>query len=107
MGIDDRYQALLTDLTAAREQLRQRTHLSGSGGGSTSGGMEERVTRLERQQEQLTKEVIDLRVAVATLTERIAHLPGKGFVVTATTATITLLGAIVLFADKLRALVVG
>lgn len=106
MGVDDHYRALLTELSTAREQLRRREPLSNGGGGGTSGGMEDLVMRLERQHEQLGKDVADLRVAVATLTERVAHLPGKGFIVTATSATIALIGSIVLFADKLR-MVVG
>lgn len=69
--------------------------------------MEQRVGRLERQQEQLARDVTDLRVAVATISERVAHLPGKGFIVTATSTTIALIGALVLFADKVRALLTG
>lgn len=107
MGVDERYRQSLTELSSARERLRDAGHLSGSDGGGTSDGMEQRVGRLERQQEQLAKDLTDLRVAVATLAERAAHLPGKGFTVTATSTTIALIGALVLFADKVRALIAG
>lgn len=79
-------------------------------GGGTSGGMEGRVAKLEAHVETLRadvgaikKDVGDIRVGLATLTERVAHLPGKGFVITATTTTIGLITAVVVFADKIRA----
>lgn len=48
-----------------------------------------------------------LATEIARIEERVRHLPGKGFVVTAAGTTIALIAAIVVFADKLRALVGG
>lgn len=48
-----------------------------------------------------------LATEIARIEKRVKHLPGKGFVVTAAGTTIALIAAIVLFADKLRALVGG
>lgn len=87
------------------EMERNLARLKDGGGDGTSGGVEDRVARLEKQFDQMTKDVGDLRVDMATLKERVAHLPGKGFIVTATSTTIVLLVAAVTFADKLRALV--
>ncbi len=85
--------------------------LKTGGGGGTSGGMESRVAKLEAHVETLRsdvsaikKDVGDIRVGLATLIERVAHLPGKGFVITATTTTIALLTAVIVFGDKIRSL---
>lgn len=88
------------------------------GGGGTSDGMDARVARLEAHVETLRSDVADLRVAVAALTEkvailtervavlteRLAHLPSKGFVVSANMTAIGLLGSLILFGEKLKAL---
>jgi uncharacterized coiled-coil protein SlyX len=73
--------------------------------------MEARVARLEAHVETLRRDVADLRVAVAALTEkvavlteRVAHLPSKGFVVSANMTAIGLLGSLILFGEKLKAL---
>lgn len=46
-------------------------------------------------------------VQLAELKVRVDHLPTKGFIVTATITTITLVTAAIAFGDKLRALVAG
>lgn len=76
---------LLTDI---RDLLKK------GGGGGTYDGMEARVARLE-------KGVSDLRVLTATLTERVAHLPSKGFIVAVTLTSLALIAAIVAFLDRL------
>lgn len=83
---------------------RQVKDLHGGGGGGTSGGMEDRVRRIETTVDQLGRDVTELRVNLATITERVAHLPSKGFIVTAASTIIVLLTAATVFADKLRAL---
>lgn len=82
-----------------------------AGGGGTSDDMEGRVAKLEAHMEvvradmgAVKKDVGDIRVNVATLMERIAHLPSKGFVVTATSTTIALLAAVSIFGDRIKAL---
>lgn len=44
---------------------------------------------------------------LAKTEERVAHLPSKGFIVSVTTVSLSLFAALVVFADKLRALVIG
>lgn len=83
------------------------TDLMGGGGGGTSDGMEPRVKRLEDNFDKMGRDVADLRVQMAPLTERVAHLPSKGFIVTTTVTGLSVIAAIVLFADKLRVLVAG
>lgn len=96
----------------------ERALKTGSGGG-TSDGMEARVARLEAHVEVLRADVADIRVSlasltervvilterVAILTERVAHLPSKGFVVTSNMTAIALLSGLILFGEKLRALI--
>lgn len=63
---------------------------SGGGGGPT-GDSDARVVRLEAHMEHVRSDLSVLRdvpVQIATLTERVAHLPSKGFVVTAATGTV-------------------
>lgn len=74
--------------------------------------MEARVARLEAHVETLRSDVADLRAAVAALTEkvavlteRVAHLPSKGFVVTSNMTAIALFSGVILFGEKLKALI--
>lgn len=80
------------------------------GGGDSSGGME-RVAKLETLMDVvrtdiagLKTDVRDVRDRLIRLEERVNHLPSKGFIVTATSATLALIGAIVLFQSKLQTL---
>ena len=91
--------------------MLENNALKNGGGGGTSGGMESRVAKLEAHVETLRsdvsaikKDVGDIRVSFATMAERVAHLPGKGFVITATTTTIMTLTGIVVFGEKIRVL---
>ncbi len=71
---------LVTPANFRQFEERQRAvaeRLKGGDGGGTSGGMEERVIRLEKNLDQLTKDVGDIRVDVATLKENVRHLPTK------------------------------
>lgn len=80
--------------------------------------MEARIARLESQMEGARSDLRDLKssasgldarlrgveTGVATLTERVAHLPSKGFIVTATTTALAVIAALILFADKIKAI---
>jgi hypothetical protein len=90
----------------AAEQARQR---KGGEGGEPPGALEARVAKLEAHVEilrsdvsALRKDVGDIRVSMATMTERVAHLPARGFVITATTTTIALLSGLIIFGEKLK-----
>ena len=104
--------AAVRRLRAENESLmREKNALKNGGGGGTSGGMESRVAKLEAHAETLRsdmaavkRDVGDIRVSFATLSERVTHLPGKGFVISATTTTVALLTAVVVFGEKIRAL---
>ncbi len=91
--------------------MRENDALKNGSGGGTSGGMEGRVAKLEAHVDTLRsdvaaikKDVSDIRVSFATLSERVSHLPGKGFVITATTTTVALLTGVVVFGEKIRLL---
>jgi hypothetical protein len=87
-------------------------------GGGPFDGMEARVARLEADVGHIKTDITDIKQAVrglqdnvtalridaATLTERVRHLPTKGFIVTATTATLVLIGALVVFQGNIQRL---
>lgn len=87
-------QRFLTTDPQSDRPFEGRTLREGDGGG-TSGGMEERVARLEKHMDQLTKDVGDLRVSVATVTENVRHLPTKPWLFTTLAMMMTALAAIV------------
>ncbi|ESZ88342.1 MAG: hypothetical protein Q27BB25_04525 [Blastomonas sp. CACIA14H2] len=62
------------------------------------------MSRLEGRIDKVGDELGEVKVNVATLTERIAHLPSKGFIVTTTMASLALLAALIVFADNIKAL---
>lgn len=106
-------------MSASPTRPEEPRALKAGGGGGTSGGMDARVARLEAHVETLRSDVADLRAAVAALsekvavlaekvavlTERVAHLPGKGFVVTSNMTAFALFSGVILFGEKLKALI--
>ena len=99
-------------MSAAPARPGEPRALKAGGGGGTSDSMEARVARLEAHVETLRRDVAELRAAVAVLTEkvavlteRVAHLPSKGFVVTSNMTAIALLTGVILFGEKLKALI--
>lgn len=69
--------------------------LKGNGGGGTSGGMDDRIARLEKAVDGLQSHVTDLRIDVATLKENVRHLPTKPWLFTTLAGMLTVLAAIV------------
>lgn len=63
--------------TVEAAERAEQAALKSGGGGGTSDAMEERVSRLEKNFDQLAKDVGDIRVDVATLKENVRHLPTK------------------------------
>jgi len=71
-------------------------------------GMEARVAKLEAHMEHVRSELAKLAqmpTDLAVLRNRVDHLPSKSFIVTAVTGATGLIGAVVLFADRLRVLI--
>lgn len=86
-----------------QKEIKEMTLKSGGGGG-TSDGMEARVAVLEAHVEHIRGELAKLAgvpTDVATLKERVSHLPGKGFVVTAAMGTVGGLTAILILLGQL------
>ncbi|KPF76745.1 hypothetical protein IP68_02295 [Blastomonas sp. AAP25] len=103
MAIDDRLSQILK---AEREIRFMHAEIKGVGTDSGSGGSgptDDRVTRLEGRIDKVADELGDVKVNIATLTERVSHLPSKGFIVTTTTAALALVAAIAVFADNIKA----
>ena len=81
--------------------------------------MEARIARLEVDVDYIKRDVAELKidvrslrdglarldVTVAKLEERVSHLPGKGFIVSASVTIVGLLTAIIVLGDKIKALV--
>lgn len=94
----------------ATKEVENTFALQRGGGGGNNGGMdridllEKRLDKFEGKFDGLQKDVVELRVAVATLTERVAHLPSKGFIVASTVSTLAFLTAVMLFREKIIAL---
>lgn len=103
------------DLRFLSERVRKLTdeisHLRSGGGGGTSGGMDgltPRVARLEAHMERVRDDLGKLSSVpadLARLTERVAHLPSKGYIAAWGSGAIGLLIAAITFAEKLQALV--
>ena len=74
--------------------------------------MEARLTRLEvtvenidRNVARMTPDLANVRERMATLEERVAHLPGKGFIVAALLTTLAAIAGLIAFSDQIGALV--
>jgi hypothetical protein len=90
--------------------------LKSGGGGGTSDGIEPRVAKLEASVEHIQKDIaeikIDMRefrtgigalnVSTGTLTERVSHLPSKGFVVVALLAALAVIAALIAFQGSIQ-----
>jgi predicted nuclease with TOPRIM domain len=66
--------------------------------------MEARITRLEARADKVADNLTDVRVELATLKERVAHLPSKDFIVRALATSVAILGGMFMLADRLKAL---
>ena len=82
--------------------LAENERLKSSGGGGTSDGMDGRVSRLEGRVDKLGDDVSAIKVSLATLTERVAHLPSKGFILTALCGGVGFLSAVFLLAERIK-----
>jgi hypothetical protein len=102
--------------------------LQSGGGGGTFDGMEARVAILETHVEYIRRDIGELKadvseirrglsgmkddfksdvegvkVQLATLTERVNHLPSKGFIVTTTLSSLSAIAALIMFQDHIKA----
>ena len=77
---------------------------SGDDGG-TFDGMEERVRRLEQRADKAADDIAEVRVSLATLIERVSHLPSKGYIDARLIGMLAAIAALTLFADKIKALI--
>ena len=58
----------------------------------------------KRDVSELRSDVRDVRDRLASLEERVTHLPGKGFIVVVVTTALLIMGGLVTIAPKLQAL---
>jgi hypothetical protein len=67
--------------------------------------MEQRLNRLETRMEKIDDRLRGVEINLATLAERVAHLPSKGFLVTVVLGTGAVLSVLTLFPAQIRSLV--
>lgn len=97
--------------SAERHGLTPEGLMSGGGDG-TSGDMEARVVRLENDIEHVKKDVSELKGdmkaalhQLATLNERVAHLPTKEGSLKVALATVAAVAALITFGEKLQSFI--
>ncbi len=97
--------SLMGELAEMVSDLQKRS------GGGNDGGMESRLSRLEKQFDTLQSEVSKgflsnserfaaVEQRLAKVETHIAHLPSKGFIVTALGTSIAILGGLVMIAAR-------
>lgn len=104
MALEDRYQQMFAMEKELRSRLADLRDHGGTSSGGGSGPVDDRLNRLEGRVDKVGDELGEVKVNLATLTERVAHLPSKGFIVTTTMASLALIAALVVFADNIKAL---
>lgn len=62
-----------------------------------------KLARIEAVLDKTSDRIGKLETGFATLTERVAHLPSKGFIVTSTLSALGFIAAMTVFAEKIRA----
>ena len=74
------------------------------GSGNGGGGMEHRIGRLETAMDKIDDRLRGVEIGVATLAERVAHLPSKGFIVSVVLIALAVIAAMIGFSDSLKTL---
>lgn len=93
------------DLLESHKLLKDTIDQLTKGGGGGGPGLEQRVTRLEGRIDDVIDRLGKVETAVAVVSEKVSHLPTKGFVVSGAIGTIAALTAVITFGEKLQALV--
>ncbi len=68
------------------------------------GQMDGRMDRLEGRMDGIDSRLRSVEVGIATLAERVAHLPSKGFIVAALLTGFAIMGALISFQDQIQGL---
>ncbi len=115
MTIDHRLNELIArarELEALEERLRQVHDNGGGGNGGGGNHLEQRITRVEAQQDKLSDKVDTVGERVGTLaerlgvlTERVGHLPSKGFIVGTVLSSLAVIAGLIAFGERLQSLV--
>lgn len=113
MTIDERLAQIVNTQGELRDMQAQLSNaLKGGDGGGNSGGMDERLNRLEgnfdklrEDNSQLRDRIASVSERVATLSEKVSHLPSKGWIDARLLGLLALIAAIVTFGEKLQSLV--
>jgi hypothetical protein len=69
--------------------------------------MDARIERLEGKVDKLDDRFRGVEITLATLTERVSHLPSKGFIVSALITSLVVVAGLIVFADSVKALLTG
>ena len=60
---------------------------------------------IRRQKWRAADDIAEVRVSLATLIERVSHLPSKGYIDARLIGMLAAIAALTLFADKIKALI--
>lgn len=107
MGLETR----LLEINNRQEELKamladaERMGYKGGHGGGGGSAVDARLTRLEGQYDKLRDDNVAIRESLATLNERVAHLPSKEFIVKVVGGALAIIAGLATFAEKLQALV--
>lgn len=82
--------------------VRDDEQLQTGGGDGTSGGMEARINRLEQRIDKLSDDAGEAAKNLATLTERISHLPSKDYIDKRLIGLLSVIAALILFGEKIK-----
>jgi hypothetical protein len=126
--MSDERSSEIIDLDSRRRERIERVRLLNTsepfvplqvgGGGGTFDGMEPRVARLEADVEHIKTDIGDIksdirslnvlmteaRTNIATLTERVSHLPTKEFIVKSVMTSLAVITALVVFQSGIQRL---
>ncbi len=64
--------------------------------------IEDRLEKVEAKLEKVDDRLRGVETGVATLSERVAHLPSKGFIVRALLASLAIIAALITFQDQVQ-----
>lgn len=103
MTLDTTLLEIRTMQAQLKDQLERVDQIGSGGGGGSS--MDQRLSRLESQYDRLDDRIVGLRDEVVRIGERMNHLPTKEYMLSVVAGSLTIIAALIAFADKIRALV--
>lgn len=102
MSLDNKL-LVITEVQRELREMFEKVSSTGDGGGGDGG--ERRLDRLQARFDKFTDDMSTTKQDIATLKERVAHLPTKEFIIKALMGSLAVIAGMIAFAEKLQALV--